>query len=42
VLYSRYDIGCALDRHTSVNCLGYDTASAERIAAAAVLYTLRP
>jgi hypothetical protein len=42
VLYSRYDIGCALERHTSADCLGYSPESAEKIAAAAVLYTLRP
>jgi hypothetical protein len=42
VIYSRYDIGCALERHSSSNCLGYEPESAERIAAAAVLYTLEP
>jgi hypothetical protein len=42
VIYSRYDIGCALERATSSDCLGYDTESAQRIAGAAVLYTLRP
>ena len=42
VLYSRYDIGCALERHSSSDCLGYEPESAQRIAAAAVLYTLRP
>jgi hypothetical protein len=42
VIYSRYDIGCALERHSSSDCLGYDPESAQRIAAAAVLYTLRP
>ena len=25
VLYSKYDIGCALERHRSSDCLGYDT-----------------
>jgi hypothetical protein len=42
VLYSKYDIGCALERHQSSDCLGYDPDSALKIAAAAVLYNLRP
>jgi hypothetical protein len=42
VLYSKYDIGCALEKHQSTDCRGYDTASAQRIARAAVLYALRP
>jgi hypothetical protein len=42
VIYSRYDIGCALERATSSDCLGYDPESAQLIAGAAVLYTLRP
>src|SRR5262249_25628257 len=42
VLYSRYDIGCALERHASGDCLGYSPESAEKLAGAAVLYTLRP
>ncbi|MEI7685385.1 MAG: DUF4159 domain-containing protein [Planctomycetota bacterium] len=42
VLYSKYDIGCALEKHQSADCRGYDTASAQRIARAAVLYTLSP
>lgn len=42
VLYSRYDIGCALERHQSSDCLGYDYESAVRIGTAALLYQLRP
>jgi hypothetical protein len=42
VIYSKYDIGCALERHQSSDCLGYDHDSALRIGSAAVLYTLRP
>jgi len=42
VLYSKYDIGCALERHSSSECLGYTPDSALRLGAAAVLYTLRP
>jgi hypothetical protein len=42
VLYSKFDLGCALERHQSSDCLGYDHQSALRIAGAAVLYLLRP
>ncbi len=42
VIYSRYDIGCALERHSSSDCLAYNHESALRLAGAAVLYTLRP
>jgi len=42
ILYSKYDIGCALERHQSSDCIGYVPDSALRIATAAVLYTLRP
>ena len=42
VIYSKYDLGCALERHQSSDCLGYDPDSAMKIAAAAVLYSLRP
>lgn len=42
VLYSKYDIGCALERHQASDCLGYHPDSAFRLAGAAVLYTLRP
>ena len=38
VLYSRYDIGCALERHTSPDCVGYAPESALRIATAVVRY----
>jgi hypothetical protein len=41
VIYSKYDIGCALERHRSSDCLGYDTDSAFKIAGAAVLYLLK-
>lgn len=40
VLYSKYDIGCALERHKASDCLGYEPESAKRIAGAAVLYLL--
>jgi hypothetical protein len=42
VIYSRYDLGCALERHTAPDCLGHDHASAVRLAKAAVLYALKP
>lgn len=42
ILYSKYDIGCALERHQSSDCLGYDHASALKIGTAALLYLLRP
>ncbi|HEY1378118.1 MAG TPA: DUF4159 domain-containing protein [Gemmataceae bacterium] len=41
VVYSRYDIGCALEKHASSDCKGYDHGSAVKLAAAAVLYTLK-
>ena len=41
VIFSPYDIGCALEKHQSSNCLGHDHASALRLARAAVLYSLR-
>jgi hypothetical protein len=41
VIYSKYDIGCALERHKSSDCLGHDHDSALRLATAAVLYALK-
>jgi hypothetical protein len=41
VIYSRYDLGCALEKRTSSECLGHDHESALRLASAAVLYYLR-
>jgi hypothetical protein len=42
VVYSKYDIGCALERHQSSDCRGYTPDSALKLATAGVLYTLRP
>jgi hypothetical protein len=42
VIYSKYDIGCALERNTSTDCVGYDPDSALKIATAVVLYNARP
>lgn len=39
VLYSKYDLGCALEKHQSSDCVGYHPESALRVAGAAVLYT---
>lgn len=41
VIYSRYDLGCALEKHKSTDCLGHDYDSAVRLARAAVLYALK-
>jgi len=41
VIYSKYDLGCALDRHTSGDCLGYNHESALELAAQVVLYALK-
>jgi hypothetical protein len=41
VIYSKYDLGCALEKHPSSDCLGHDHPSALRLASAAVLYSLK-
>jgi hypothetical protein len=41
VVYSKYDIGCAIEGHKAADCLGHDKESALRIASAVVLYSLR-
>ena len=41
VIYSRYDLGCALEKHQSSDCLGHDFASAIKLAGAAVYYALQ-
>jgi hypothetical protein len=41
VIYSKYDIGCALEKHQSTDCLGHDYESALRLSTAAVLYALQ-
>lgn len=38
VIYSKYDLGCALEKHQSSDCLGHDYDSAIRLGTAAVLY----
>jgi len=41
VIYSPYDIGCALEKHASTDCLGHDHDSALRLGSAVILYTLQ-
>lgn len=41
VVYSKYDIGCAIEGHKAADCLGHDKDSAIRIASAVVLYSLK-
>jgi hypothetical protein len=40
VLFSRYDISCALERHEALECPGYTREDAARLAINAVLYVL--
>lgn len=42
VIYSRYDIGCALERQQGLDCKGYTHESALQIAANIVLYATLP
>lgn len=41
VIYSKYDIGCALEKNKSSACKGYDPDSAMKLATAAMLYSLK-
>ena len=40
VIYSKYDISCALERQRSVICAGYDQGDAVRIAINVILYSM--
>jgi hypothetical protein len=40
VIYSKYDIGCALERHQGSDCRGYVHESAVKIATNVILYAL--
>jgi hypothetical protein len=42
VIYSKFDIGCALERHTGIDCKGYTHESAVKIAANIVIYATLP
>lgn len=41
VIYSPYDIGCALEKHAAGDCVGYKHESALDLAAQVVLYALK-
>ena len=41
VIYSKYDLGCALEGHKATDCLGHTRESALTLATAAVLYALK-
>ncbi len=41
VIYSRYDLGCALEKHPAGDCLGHNFDSAVLLGRAAVLYALK-
>ena len=42
IIYSKYDLGCALERHTGIDCKGYTYESAVRIAGNIVIYSTFP
>ena len=42
IIYSKFDIGCALERHSGIDCKGYTYESAVRIAANVVIYSTLP
>ena len=42
IIYSKYDIGCALERHTGIECKGYTYDSALKIAGNIVIYSTFP
>ena len=42
VIYSRFDIGCALERKTELACKAYTHSSAVKIAANVVMYATLP
>jgi type II secretory pathway pseudopilin PulG len=42
VIYSKYDVGCALERHSGLDCKGYNPESALRIATNVVIYSTLP
>ena len=41
IVYSKYDIGCALEGHKASDCMGHDRDSALKIGSAVVLYSLK-
>jgi hypothetical protein len=42
IIYSKFDIGCALERHTGIECKGYTYESALKIAGNIVVYSTLP
>jgi hypothetical protein len=42
IIYSKYDIGCALDHHSGIDCKGYTFESAVMIAGNIVIYSTLP
>ncbi len=42
IIYSKFDIGCALERHTGIDCKGYTYESALKIAGNIVIYSTLP
>jgi hypothetical protein len=42
IIYSKYDVGCALERQQGLDCKGYTHESAMRIAANIVIYATLP
>jgi hypothetical protein len=42
IIYSKYDIGCALERHSGLDCKGYTYEAALKIAANIVIYATLP
>lgn len=41
IIYSKYDIGCALDKHAGTDCLGYSHEGALDLASQVVMYLLK-
>ncbi len=41
IVYSKYDVGCALEGNKAADCMGHDKESALRLASAVVLYSLK-
>jgi len=42
IIYSKFDLGCALERHAGIDCMGYVHESALRIASNIVIYATMP
>lgn len=42
VIFSPYDISCALEQHESLECRGYTRADAARLGLNVLMYSLNP